>query len=34
MTDEEKTTCKLSSEQKKEIAEAASLKIEDVEDVI
>ncbi len=34
MTDEEKTTSKLSSEQKKEIAEAAQLTKADVEDVV
>ena len=34
MTDDEKTTSRLSSEQKKEIAEAAQLTKADVEDVV
>ena len=34
MTDEEKTTCRISTEQKREIAEAAQLQRTDVEDVL
>lgn len=34
MTDEEKTTCTLTREAKKEIAEAAQLTLADVEDVV
>lgn len=34
MTDEEKTSCKLTKENKKEIAEACQLTLADVEDVI
>jgi hypothetical protein len=34
MTDEEKTTCRFTTNDKKEIAETAQLAVTDVEDVI